>query len=157
MVGAVCRRHMRALVLCAAIALCASACDSSLGPPRRRPLPALDNVPALLTPGPPRSPRLASYKIDARYDAAAHRVEATSVLTWTNGGKSEVDALPFHLYLNGFKNDRTTLLRSRSVAGRGSAPVEDFGHIKVARFHAREWDADLWTGAERTTDRKSVV
>jgi hypothetical protein len=127
-------RARRSLVVCVVAALCAAGlagCDSPLGPPRQRPLPALDGVPALLTPG-PRSPRLASYKIDVTYDAAARKLEATQVLTWTNGGKSAVDTLPFHLYLNGFKNEATLFMRSSRGQHRGeTADARAWGWIEV--------------------------
>jgi hypothetical protein len=146
MVGAVCRRDMRArrvLALCAAIAAGAgvAACGEKLGPPRKRPLPAPDTVPARLVAGPPLSPRLASYQIDARYDAVTHRIEATETLTWKNGGKSAVDTLPFHLYLNGFKNESSVFMRSSGGHHRGQAADDHaWGWIEVPsiRVGARE-------------------
>ncbi len=125
--------RMRVLVIwaAAALGLISSACDSSLGPPRRQPLPVPDGVAALRTPG-PRSPRLASYRIDARYDAAAHRVDATQVLTWTNGGHSAVDTLPFHLYLNAFKNEATLFMTSSGGEHRGQrADDRSWGWIEI--------------------------
>lgn len=124
---------MRALVILAAlVGLAATACDPSLGPPRPRPLPAVDGVAALRTPG-ARSPRLANYKIDARYDAAARRVEATQTLTWTNHGHSAVDTLPFHLYLNGFKNERSLFMQSSRGQHRGhDASDGGWGWIEVS-------------------------
>ena len=62
--------------------------------------------------GPARSPRIANYKLDARLDAARHSITATETLTWTNTGASPVDSLPFHLYLNAFKNESSALMRS---------------------------------------------
>jgi hypothetical protein len=122
---------MRALVSLATLVGLAVACDSSLGPPRTRALPAVDGVPALRVPG-PRSPRLASYKIDARYDAATRRVEGAQVLTWTNAGHSEVRALPFHLYLNGFKNEASLFMRSSEGSHRGNVASDDgWGWIEV--------------------------
>ncbi len=124
------RRALR-LVLCAALALGAAACDASLGPPRKQPLPALDNLPARRT-AEPRPERLASYRIEARYDAATHKIEATQVLTWTNGGQSSVETLPFHLYLNGFKNESSLFMRSSGGRHRGErADERAWGWIEV--------------------------
>jgi len=97
-------------------------------------------VPALRTPG-PRSPRLANYRLDARYDAGAHRVDGTEVLTFTNGGHSAIDALPFHLYLNGFKNEASLFMRSSRGAHRGHGAGDGtWGWIEVGsiRQGARE-------------------
>lgn len=102
------------LVVCAALA----ACGPDLGAPRTRPAPKPDGKPALRVPG-ERSPRIASYTIDARYDATAHRIEASQVLTWKNTGGSAVTELPFHLYLNGFKNESSLFMTSSHGAHRG--------------------------------------
>ncbi len=115
----------RPACLAALIVVVASAvgCGDELGPPRARPLPTPDDRPAI-APGPdgagPRSPRLASYVIAARLDATAHRIEATQTLTWTNGGDSAVGMLPFHLYMNGFKNDDSLLMKESHGAHRGA-------------------------------------
>ena len=91
---------------------CAAACGRDHGTPRVRPLPKVDGSPALRGGGAARSPRIANYKLDARLDAGRHQVTATETLTWTNSGASAVDKLPFHLYLNAFKNDSTLFMRS---------------------------------------------
>jgi hypothetical protein len=95
-----------------AISLLAIACGRDHGTPRVRPLPVADGSPALRGGGAPRSPRNANYKIEARLDVVRHEIAATQKLTWTNTGGSSVDALPFHLYLNGFKNETTLFMRS---------------------------------------------
>jgi hypothetical protein len=122
---------MRVLVFLAAIVGLAAACEPSLGPPRKRALPVLDGVPALRTPG-VRSPRLANYRIDAKYDPATRRVDATQILTWTNSGKSAVQSLPFHLYMNGFKNEGSLFMRSSKGQHRGNAAGDNaWGWIEV--------------------------
>ncbi|MBK9032412.1 MAG: M1 family metallopeptidase [Myxococcales bacterium] len=108
-----------------------AACGDGLGPPRPRPAPTPDAVPALRVPG-ARSPRNASYTIDARYDAAAHRIQATQTLTWRNVGGSDVTTLPFHLYLNGFKNETSLFMISSHGEHRGNEPRADgWGWIDV--------------------------
>ena len=64
--------------------------------------------------------RVASYKIDARLDATKHIVTATSTMTWRNDGKSPVDRLPFHLYLNAFKNEQSLFMRVAHGEMRGA-------------------------------------
>lgn len=107
-------------------------CSRDHGNPRVRPLPRPDGSPALRGGGPPRSPRIANYQIDARLDVARHTITATQTLTWTNTGASPVDTLPFHLYLNAFKNDRSLFMRSSHGAMRGaSASDTSWGWITV--------------------------
>ncbi|MBP8810003.1 MAG: M1 family metallopeptidase [Kofleriaceae bacterium] len=114
------------LVLCVV-----AACGGDLGPPRPRPAPTPDGKPALRVPG-PRSPRLANYQIAARYDADARRIEATQTLRWTNGSGVAVTELPFHLYLNGFKNETTLFMTSSGGQHRGvEATGEAWGWIDV--------------------------
>ncbi|MCX5742933.1 MAG: M1 family metallopeptidase [Proteobacteria bacterium] len=96
-------------------------CGPDHGPPRVRALPRPDGLPALrgASPQDARSTRIANYKIDAHLDVARHVITATQTLTWTNTGQSQVDALPFHLYLNGFKNERSVFMQS----ARGTVEV----------------------------------
>ncbi len=113
----------------AAIALGLLGCGDGLGPPRKRALPTVDPFPALRVPG-PHTARAASYALDARYDATAHKLAGREVLTWTNTGGSAVTALPFHLYLNGFKNESTVFFRSTGGSHRG-AQAGSWGWIEV--------------------------
>lgn len=118
----------RALVLVVCVL---AACGDGLGPPRQRPAPTPDTRPALRVPG-ARSPRAASYRIDARYDAAAHHLTATETLTWRNDSGVVADELPFHLYLNGFKNETTLFMTSSHGDHRGNrAHVDGWGWIEV--------------------------
>jgi hypothetical protein len=68
----------------------------------------------------PRSPRIANYKIDARLDTVRHHIDATQTLTWKNTGETAVTQLPFHLYLNAFKNERSLFMRYSGGALRGA-------------------------------------
>ena len=75
-------------------------------------MPKVDGSPALRGGGPARSSRIASYKIEARLDPVRHVLTASQTLTWTNTGSSPVDTLPFHLYLNAFKNEQSLFMQS---------------------------------------------
>src|SRR3954466_7677508 len=90
---------------------CVIACGREHGAPHARQPPKVDGSPALRGGGAPRSPRIANYKIDARLDATHHQISATQTLSWTNTGSTAVDKLPFHLYLNAFKNESTVFMR----------------------------------------------
>src|SRR5882672_10084520 len=89
-----------------------AACGRDRATPRFRPMPKIDGSPALRGGGAARSPRIASYKIEARLDPARHQVTATETLTWINTSTSPVKSLPFHLYLNAFKNESSRFMRS---------------------------------------------
>ena len=88
---------------------------------------------------------VASYSIEARLDEAAHRVDATERLVFKNVSARAVSELYFHLYLNGFKNEKSLFLRSPFGEGRGSARAEDWGYIDVERCTAPSLGPeDLW-------------
>ncbi len=95
-------------------------------------MPVADGSPALRGGGSARSPRIANYNIDAQLDVERHQLVATQRLTWTNTGASAVDSLPFHLYLNGFKNESTLFMRSSRGQMRGEvASSTGWGWIQI--------------------------
>ena len=73
-----------------------------------RPVPPPDDD---LPPAPERSPRNASYAIQARLDPAAHTIEGTLVLEWRNVTDVPLQTFPFHLYWNAFLNNLSTSAR----------------------------------------------
>jgi hypothetical protein len=99
-------------------------------------MPKADGSPALRGGGAPRSPRIANYKLEARLDPVRHQIAASETLTWTNTGQSAVDALPFHLYLNAFKNEQSLFMQSSRGIVRG-APASDtgWGYIEIESVH----------------------
>jgi hypothetical protein len=96
----------------------------------------------------PRS--VADYTLHASLDPVAHTIAASGTLTWTNTSTQPTRELWFHLYLNGFKNQRSVFLRQPLGSGRGGGPVADWGTIDVRRMFWREGGVDLWPGAERS-------
>ena len=105
------------------------ACGHDHGPPRVRSPPASGCVSRAARRRPtPRSSRIANYKIDAKLDAGAPPViTATETLTWTNAGDSAVDTLPFHLYLNAFKNETSLFMRTSRGDDARRAHASDSG------------------------------
>ena len=63
------------------------------------------------------SPRNASYTIEARLDPTAHRIVGRELLTWRNITAHAASDLRFHLYWNAWKNNRSTWMRERRLAG----------------------------------------
>jgi len=115
---------LRTLVIAIALLV---ACRPDHGPPRVKKLPTKSVGPALRGGGTPKSPRIASYTINATLDPLKHQVTATSKLTWTNAGQSAVDMLPFHLYLNAFKNEKTAFWKSARGEMRRAHAATDSG------------------------------
>ncbi len=66
---------------------------------------------------PPRSPRNASYSIDARLDPATRIITGSEVIAWRNITTKTVNDLQFHLYWNAWRNDRSTWLREAALGG----------------------------------------
>jgi hypothetical protein len=128
---AVKRPAVVALALAPLLAMLA-ACGRDPGTPRVRPLPKPDGSPALRGGGAARSPRNASYTIDVTLDPVRHQLTATQTLHWTNTGESPVDTLPFHLYLNAFKNEGSLFMRStRGRVRNAKASDTNWGWIHV--------------------------
>ncbi|HEU4733644.1 MAG TPA: M1 family metallopeptidase [Kofleriaceae bacterium] len=99
-------------------------------------MPKVDGSPALRGGGAPRSARNANYKIEARLDPVRHQIVASETLTWTNPGQSSVDMLPFHLYLNAFKNDQSLFMRSSRGVMRGAQASETgWGYLQIESVH----------------------
>ena len=109
-----------------------AACRPDPGEPRVKKVPKPDNTPALRGGGVARSPRIASYDIDVRLDASRHMLDATQKLIWTNAGQSAVDVLPFHLYLNAFKNTSSKFMQTTHGEMRGERASETgWGWIEI--------------------------
>lgn len=77
------------------------------------------------------SKRIANYKIDARLKLDDKRqptiIEGSEQLTWLNDSSDTITELRFHLYLNAFKNEKSTFFR------------ESGGQLRGDRFEAGEW------------------
>lgn len=65
------------------------------------------------TGGAPLSERIVHYDIEARLDPAARQVLGRARITWRNRTAEAAEDLCFHLYLNAFDNNRTTLMSAR--------------------------------------------
>jgi len=61
----------------------------------------------------PLSPRNANYQIQVTYDPAAKQIKGREILNWINISQDRIQTLQFHLYMNAFKNNRSTFARER--------------------------------------------
>jgi hypothetical protein len=74
-------------------------------------------TPAAATP----PPDVASYRIDAAYDPAAHTITAHQTATYHNRTDEPIPDLVFHLYLNAFRSRDTVWMSEGGVGHRGFA------------------------------------
>ncbi len=81
------------------------------------------------------SREVASYDIKARLVPATRTIEATEMLVWTNDSETAVSELPFHLYMNAFKSNRTTFMKESGGLHRGfESGKDEWGKIDVGRI-----------------------
>lgn len=94
----------------------------------------------------PLSSRIANYDIDVKLDTHKRELQGKQRLVWHNQTKSAATELQFHLYLNAFRNDRSTFMRESSASSR----VEDdaWGFIEVDRLRLPERNEDLTSRLE---------
>jgi hypothetical protein len=92
-----------------------------------------------------KSPRTASYSIDARLDPATRTLTGSQLLTWRNSSSNATSTLQFHLYYNAWRNSSSTWMRESRLAGRttlDARPEGDWGWIDVERVHLSRGSAE---------------
>ncbi len=97
------------------------------------------------TPAAARALGVASYRISARLDPTSHRVDGKETIHFVNRSTRALGELYFHLYLNAFKNEASTFLRSPFGEARSTLRASDWGYIDVTRCTAPSLGpGDLW-------------
>ncbi|MBM3311927.1 MAG: M1 family metallopeptidase [Candidatus Aminicenantes bacterium] len=87
----------------------------------------------------PLSDRVVRYDIRVKLDPASKRLEGRELLSWRNTSLADVSTLPFHLYLNAFKNNRTTFMRESGGSHRGfERDPSDWGWVDVKSIRAAD-------------------
>ncbi|HEY1249783.1 MAG TPA: M1 family metallopeptidase [Thermoanaerobaculia bacterium] len=87
----------------------------------------------------PPSPPVVEYTIAVSLDPAAKTLDGTETLIWRNPSGDAVPELRFHLYLNAFKNNRSTFMRESGGQLRGDeagTKPGDWGWIDVSALSA---------------------
>jgi len=83
----------------------------------------------------PLSERLVNYDISAKLDAEKKTVDGKMKLHWKNPSSDTIRELQFHLYLNAFKNTKSTFMRESGGSHRGvsidESKPENWGYIDV--------------------------
>ncbi len=72
----------------------------------------------------PLSARTANYDMEVYLDTEKHQVQATQTLIFTNPSADTIHTMPFHMYYNAFKNNRTTFMTERSQIPRNKSEEE---------------------------------
>jgi hypothetical protein len=92
----------------------------------------------------PLSPRIANYDITVRLDAGKKMLHGSETLKWLNKSGDVIHELQFHLYLNAFRNSRSTFMKESGGVSRGNKIHKDgWGFIEVNKITAAGED---WTG-----------
>ncbi|MCX6565689.1 MAG: M1 family metallopeptidase [Candidatus Aminicenantes bacterium] len=87
------------------------------------------------------SRQVVAYDLKARLQTDTKTVEGQEVLTWLNESEDPVSELQFHLYMNAFKNNRTTFMKESGRTHRGfKADEENWGRIEVRKISIRDGD-----------------
>lgn len=95
--------------------------------------PVLAALPTLFDP--PLSPRIANYTIRVDLSPTQRRLQGRETVLWHNKTETAATELQFHLYLNAFRNNRSTFMResgSRAVAVQADSAA--WGYINVDRL-----------------------
>jgi hypothetical protein len=79
------------------------------------------------------------YDIQATLIPQDKTVKGQEILTWLNDSDGPVTELRFHLYLNAFKNNRTTMRKeSGGLSGRVKPAPEDWGFITIHKIQIQD-------------------
>lgn len=83
----------------------------------------------------PLSQRVVSYDIKVKLNTDSKVIDGTEILTWKNPSKETVKDLQFHLYLNAFKNSKSTFMKESGGHLRGmgfdESLEENWGYIDI--------------------------
>ena len=93
------------------------------------------------TVNPPRSPRNASYRIDARLEPSTRTLTGTEVIEWRNITQRPTSELQFHTYWNAFRDAKSTFLRERALLRSSRYEEDEFARLTVT--HVRIGGRDL--------------
>ncbi len=83
----------------------------------------------------PLSPRIANYQMDVRLTPSTKIVEGKEILTWHNVSQDTIKELQFHMYMNAFKNTKSTFYNEGGHRFRGGSYKDrkeiDWGWVKI--------------------------
>lgn len=81
------------------------------------------------------SKHIASYDIQATLNHKAHTITGSETLTWVNDSPDSVSTLQFHLYMNAFRNTRSTFFQESGGQLRGDQfKGDEWGWVEVKKM-----------------------
>lgn len=84
----------------------------------------------------PLSPRNANYDIKVALNTDNGELQAQQILTWKNTANIATQELQLHLYLNGFRNNRSTFMQGYANDLKDTPlPSIKWGYIDINRLH----------------------
>jgi len=91
---------------------------------------------------------IVSYEIKAKLIPAEKAVQGEETLTWLNDSDQPISELQFHLYLNAFKNNRSTFLIESGGVHRGfKKDKANWGYINLKKICIKD-SADLTSATD---------
>ena len=114
---------------------------------------------------PEESDRTLDYEIHATLDAKTRKIAGSGTLTWRNRSPEPVTEMRLHLYLNAFKNERSTFMRESNGSHRGhSFDKRAPGSIDLLSFKRKDGEElidpaklDFVTQDDGNTDDQTVL
>ncbi len=83
----------------------------------------------------PLSPRIANYDIDVKLDAEKKMLSGKETIKWLNKSSDVINEMQFHLYLNGFRNSRSTFMEESGGRFRSTTMEKgNWGFIEVKKI-----------------------
>ncbi len=86
----------------------------------------------------PLSDRITGYKISVKLDTINHKIVGTEKIYWLNNSEFPTKTLYFHLYMNAFANNRTTMMRNIEKLRHGMLGIkltpETAGYCRVKKI-----------------------
>ena len=96
---------------------------------------------------PQQAEQVVDYHISAKLDTVSKQVNGQIRLIWRNPSDDSVPDLWFHLYLNAFKNNRSTFFKESGGQLRNDKMVEGrWGWVDITSMHLAD-GTDLARGA----------
>jgi hypothetical protein len=92
------------------------------------------------------SPRNANYDIQVSLDPDTKMLEGKEIVRWRNITGVPTQELWFHLYFNGWRNNKSTWFQQAVIRGRTSLEdirISDWGWCQIESVHLRPGSVDL--------------
>lgn len=112
----------------------------------------------------PLSPRIANYQIRVSLNPATKRLAGQETLTWRNTSGDVIRELQFHLYLNAFKDRKSTFMRESGGQLRGdyidADDKEAWGWTNLKSMKVQGGEALAWQFIQPddlNTDDRTVI